>query len=155
MPTPEKFEGTKRKAEEIYKSIGEVYCPYFKEKVAFHAPGLEHIKFKDRNKTRLASDQYMRFRLLHLAPTVIKLSHTLQGISRRKNFERQKTHARWEILLKNTTYYEFVAIIENVRVRVIVKQIEDGPKFFWSIIPFWKINERKERKMHNGNPEAD
>ncbi len=54
------------------------------------------------------------------------------------------------------SYYEFIAILKNVRVKVIVKQIDDNQKFFWSIIPFWGVNkETKRRKMHGGNPAED
>jgi len=53
-------------------------------------------------------------------------------------------------------YYEFVAILKDKRVRVVIKQIDDGPKFFWSIIPFWKIDKNNNRrKMSYGNPEID
>jgi hypothetical protein len=39
---------------------------------------------------------------------------------------------------------------------MIVKQIEDGQKFFWSIIPFWGMNtETMIRILHNGFPEED
>ncbi|MCX6738477.1 MAG: hypothetical protein NT098_00300 [Candidatus Parcubacteria bacterium] len=53
-------------------------------------------------------------------------------------------------------YYEFVAVLDRTRVRVVVKQIETAPKCFWSIIPFWKINETNgKRKLHYGKPEYD
>jgi hypothetical protein len=41
----EDFEDIRQKGEALYKTFGEVYCPYFKDKVAFNALGLEHIKF--------------------------------------------------------------------------------------------------------------
>jgi len=44
----EKFDKAKKEAENLYKSIGEVYCPYFKEKISFNVKGLEHIKFINR-----------------------------------------------------------------------------------------------------------
>jgi len=40
-----------------------------------------------------------------------------------------------------------MAIINGHRVKVIVKEIEGGKKFFWSLIPFWKT--RKIEKMGN------
>ncbi|MEE8131668.1 MAG: hypothetical protein V3T98_01360, partial [Candidatus Paceibacterota bacterium] len=60
----EKFAKTKSDAEIFYKAIGEVHCPYFKENISFNAKGLDHIKFKDWNKTRLIEDQYMRLRFI-------------------------------------------------------------------------------------------
>ncbi|MBL4644470.1 MAG: hypothetical protein JKX80_01240, partial [Candidatus Pacebacteria bacterium] len=88
----EKVERAREQAEKYYKSINSVPCPYFKgEKITFNARGLEHIKFKDVRQARSNKDQYIRFRLLQLAPEILKMSRTLQGISHRKNMERLKT----------------------------------------------------------------
>jgi hypothetical protein len=91
-----------------------------------------------------------------LAPDVIKLSRTIQGISNTKNMESWRNNNRTEMIMKPVAYYEFVAILNDIRVRVIVKQVDGGPKYFWSIIPFWKVNKNNnQRKMFNGNPEVD
>ena len=153
--TNEQFQKTKNKSEELYKSLKEVTCPYFKEKVTFNAKGLEHLKFKKKNHARSHNDQYIRLRLLYLAPEVLKLSRTVQGISERKVFELNRSNNRNEHILVNATYYEFIAVLNNIRVRVVVKQIDTGPKYFWSIIPHWKISNNGNRKMNYGNPEED
>ena len=151
-----KFEHAKQDAEAFYKTVGKVSCPYFKEEVVFNAKGIEHIKFTRIRQARPHQDQYIRFRLLRLAPEIIRLSHTLQGISTRKSFEREKTHSRWEHIMRSATYYEFVAVVKDVRIRVIVKQVELGPKYFWSIIPFWKMDKMTGAKiMHSGRPDID
>lgn len=63
---------------------------------------------------------------------------------------------RTDIVLKPVTYYEFIAVLKRNRVRIIVKQIEDGQKFFWSIVPFWGMNiETMRRILHDGIPEED
>jgi hypothetical protein len=54
------------------------------------------------------------------------------------------------------TYYEFIAVLKRNRVRIIVKQVENGQKYFWSIVPFWGMNEETmTRILHNGMPEED
>jgi hypothetical protein len=152
----EDFEEIKNKGEEIYKNIVETYCPYFKEKVSFGAQGLEHLKFKRREKTRLEQDQYMRFKLIHLAPEILKLSCTVQGKLQTQKFERIRSHNRTDTVLKLVKYYEFIAIIKRDRVKVIVKQIDNGEKFFWSLIPFWEMNkDTQSRIFHEGTPEED
>jgi len=152
----EQFNKLKLKNEELYKSIGEVYCPYFKEKIVFNAKGLEHLKFKSKNHARSRDDQYIRLKLLHLAPNILKLSGTVQGFSERKTFELNRSNHRNEKILVDVTYYEFVAVLEEVRVRVIIKKVSTAPKYFWSIIPHWKIDEvTGKRKMNYGNPEDD
>lgn len=150
------FEEIKSRGEDFYKSIPEIYCPYLKEKVYFNARGLEHLKFKRLERARPEQDQYMRFKLINLAPEVLRLSHTVQGILETKKFERIRMKGRTDTILKPVRYFEFIAVIKRNRVRIIVKQIEDGQKFFWSIIPFWGMNEETmSRVLHNGIPEED
>lgn len=152
----EKFNEIVTKGETSYKDFQAVRCPYFGETVHFNAHGLEHLKFKRRGRARSVHDQYMRFKLLNLAPEVLTLSKTVQGIWHTKHFERVRIHSRTDTVLKDVSYYEFIAVLNQVRVKVVVKQIDGGQKFFWSIIPFWGINkETKNRKIHGGNPEED
>ena len=154
--TAQQFKDVKEKGEELYKSLGGVACPFLREKVSFGAQGLEHLKFKRREKARPEKDQYMRFKLLHLAPEILKASHTLQGVLETKKFERVRMNSRTDIILKPVTYYEFIAVLKRNRVRIIVKQVENGQKFFWSIVPFWGMNkETMTRILHDGMPEED
>ncbi len=98
----------------------------------------------------------MRFKLIALAPEVLKSSHTLQGMLETKKFERVRVHGRTDVVLKSVNYYEFIAVIKRNRVRVVVKQIDNGEKFFWSLIPFWGMNEdTMSRILHEGVPEED
>lgn len=144
------FALVKERGELFYQTIGQVYGPYFKEKISFNAQGLEHLKFKARGKARNLEDQYMRFKLIALAPKILGVSGTLQGLLQTNVFERVKVHHRTDTILRPVSYYEFIAIMEQVRVKILVKQVEDGEKFFWSIIPFWGTNSKtKERTFHD------
>jgi len=143
-------------AENFYKTIGEIRCPYFGEKIAFNIRGFKHLKFKSDRQARPYRDQYPRLKLLRFAPKVLKKSHTVQGIWKVKRFEAQKTNNRWEHVLKDVTYYEFIAVLENVRVKVIVKEVLGGEKHFWSVIPFWRIDKiAHKRILHSGDLEHD
>ena len=133
-----------------YKTLIEAYCPYFKGQVSFNQKGFEHIEFKKRNSKRLQEDQYRRFRILKYAPIIISSSHTLQGKRNGRSFELVKNNSRWEYVLKDVTYFEFIAILDSKRIRVVIKQIENGNKFFWSIIPYWKTNKDNDRILHSG-----
>lgn len=152
---PARFKEIKEKAEEEYKKIGEVYCPYFKETVSFNAKGLDHIKFKEWKKVRLISDQYVRLRLLELAPQILRESHTLQEYFGTKRLERQHLNSRWEQRMIEVKYYGFVSVIKGVRIKIIVKEVVGGKKFFWSIVPFWKPRKDPNNKkiLHEGDLE--
>ena len=150
------FSIIKEKAETLYSEITEVYCPYFKEKIVFNTKGIHHLKFKTDKHARADDDQYVRFKLLHLAPEIIKHSGTIQGISKTKLFENQKTNSRWECILKEVTFYELIAVINNLRCKVIIKEVYPNGKYFWSIIPFWKVKSSNHKRiLHGGNPETD
>lgn len=151
------FEEMRRRQEQLYNSVGEVHCPVLQSNVAFNAKGIDHLKTKSWNRTRLIQDQYQRFKYLYLAPEIVRKSHTLQDYYETKRFERQKINSRWENRMVIVRYYGFIAILEKVRIKVIIKEVEGGNKFFWSIIPFWKVrkeNNRTQKVFHEGDPEG-
>ncbi|MFH0988024.1 MAG: hypothetical protein V1763_01495 [Parcubacteria group bacterium] len=154
-----KFNFVRKRAEEEYAKIGSAYCPYLQDAVHFNRVGFEHLLFKEWNKTRSEVEQYIRLKLLRLAPVILSRSHTLQEYDERKIVVRQKINARWESRLKKVRYYVFVAIVKDVRIKIIVKEIEGGAKTFHSLYPSWKvvIKEGGERtkKFFSGNPETD
>ncbi|MDB5188639.1 MAG: hypothetical protein JWM92_237 [Candidatus Nomurabacteria bacterium] len=149
------FEEIRIEAENFYKNLKEVYCPYLKEKIFFNSNGLEHIKFKAYDKPRLDDSQRMRFKLLPLVPEILQKSHTLQGYRETKRFERVRKHNRTESVLQFVSYYEFIAMVKRNRIKIVIKQIESGPKFFWSVIPFWRMGSDKTRIFFEGSPEED
>ena len=152
----DKFIEIKSRAENFYKLIGQIYCPYFREKINFNAKGLDHIKMKGWSKARNKNDQYMRLKLIDLAPEVVRLTHTLQGYAEGKEFERKKINSRWENILTIVYYFEFIAVINGIRVKIIIKQLPGGEKFFWSIIPFWRMNQDGTKKiLSEGKPSED
>jgi hypothetical protein len=52
--------------------------------------------------------------------------------------------------MKDIEFYEFIAVIKHYRVKVIVKRISDGQRFFWSIVPYWKVDKTTlKRTLHN------
>jgi hypothetical protein len=151
------FDAVRKAAEQAYSVIGAIVCPYFSgEKIVFNAKGLRHLKFKSDSKARPRKDQYARLKLLRYAPEVIRLSRTVQGVLQTRQFELQKTNSRWERVLKDVTYYEFVAVFEAVRVRIIVKQVDQGEKYFWSLILSWDLDpDARRRVLINGDPRTD
>ncbi len=150
LKNPEDFASARTKAEVFYHSLGEVYCPYFKEKIAFNAKGWEHLQFKNRQRSRPPNEQYVRFKLLPLVPDILSLSHTLQGVCHTKGFELMNINSRWDNVLKEVTFWEFMAVAEDVRMRIVIKQIEGGNKYFFSVIPFWKIKPLTNERLLYG-----
>jgi hypothetical protein len=154
--TQSEFDITKANGEALYKTFGNVYCPYFKAKIAFNSKGLEHLRFKSRNQARLPADQFMRLKLIKLAPLILVSSGTVQGIWETKKFEPKRVHSRTESVLVPVSYYEFTAVVKRDRAKIIVKQVDAGEMYFWSLIPFWGMNnETMERILHDGDVESE
>ena len=155
----EKFELVRKRAEDEYYKIIDVRCPYFGDVVHFNRVGFEHLLFKEWNKTRSRVEQYIRLKLLPLAPAVLSKSHTLQEYDERKIFVRQKINAQWGSRMKLVRYYVFVAIVNDARIKVIVKEIEGGSKIFYSLYPSWKVivdgNGARKKKFFTGDPEVE
>lgn len=152
----EQFERVRARGEELFRKLGTVRCPYFQREVLFNAHGLEHIKFKEHGKARSVQDQYVRFKLLHLAPEILRLSRTVQGIRHTKHFERIRVYSRTDTILVPVSYFEFIAVMRDVRCKVVIKQVRSGALYFWSIIPFWGTHKDSlERKLYTGNLETD
>ncbi len=108
-------------------------CPYFQNVVRFNSIGFQHLRFKSWNRTRKCGDQVELFSILIWAAEVIRLSRTVQGITTFKKLERFHRHGQWVKELVTVTYYVFYAVFDGRRVKVIVRRINDGIPYFWSV----------------------
>ena len=153
--TNEEFHQIRQRAEREYKTIGQAYCSYFQGKVHFNTLGFRHIVFKSWRKYRAPHDQFMRLKHLPLAPEILSLSRTVQGIHETNEWERRHRRGEWEKSLISVTYYEFIAVLRGKRFKVIVKQLPGGERIFWSLIPFWRQTKEGKRLMHSGDPSTD
>jgi hypothetical protein len=157
----EKFKEVRNKAKEFYDKVGKIRCPYLNSDVHFNFEGFEHLLSKSWNRGRSLLEQYTRLRLLPKVVDIIKISHTLQEYDERKMFVRQKINSRWEKRLKNIYYYVFIALVKehNIRFKIVVKEIEGGSPFFWSVYPSWRIvkdyNGNNKKVFYSGNLEEE
>ncbi len=124
--------------EEFYKSIGKTYSPYFKDYIYFTDVGFKHIRFKNEQLMRPSKDIEMRIRLLPIVIKIIGASHTVQNKTIRKRLEHRYVNSRKELAMIDVTYYEFIAIIDDWRVRVVIKQVNNAEMIFLSVIPAFK-----------------
>ncbi len=156
-----KFDEIKNVAQREYRKLNSVFNPFLSEKINFNAKGLDHIKMKEWNKTRPIGDQFLRLKFLDLAPKILKSTTTLQEFKKTKNFERVRSNGKWNFKAKFVEYYGFIALWNyKIKVKIIVKRVEGGEPFFWSIIPFWKtkndpILKTTKKVFHEGDLEID
>ena len=149
--TDEEFDQVRREAEQLFFGIGKIQCPYFQDRVHFNTEGFRHLLFKQWNRGRDRRDQFIRRKHLARAPEILRLSRTVQGIQETTAWERRRRHGRWENDLIAVSYYEFVAVLNSRRFKVIVKRLPGGERIFWSLVPFWRRNEQGKRQLHSGD----
>ena len=155
----EEFNKIHQKAKEEYKNFIHLHCPYFNEKIHFTSEGFNHIRYKGHRKERHRKVQIMRYKLLKFIKKVLQSSKTLQEHDVQKLFIEVKNNKKKEKILKEVNFYGFIAIIDGWKVKVIVRQVGNGKKHFWSIIPNWRTRKSKEGKQkyinHTGNLAED
>ncbi|MBU1091745.1 hypothetical protein KKA27_02705 [Patescibacteria group bacterium] len=132
----------------FYQKIRAVRCPVLNnELVHFNAEGFNHLIYKGKRRERNKNNQITKFKLLPKARTIIEISTTYQEYDESLTTVRKK---RFKKIVEETTtvkYWGFVAIIQNFRTKVIVRQIGNGQKHFWSVIPAWMTSHYKNIKF--------
>lgn len=158
---PIKLERAKTDAKIVYASRSKISCPYLHEQVHFNNEGFEHLLTRTWNRGRSSVEQYTRLRLLPKAIEVIEKSHLIQEYKQSQTIIRINSNSSWSKRLKQVIYYVFVAVYpqSGLRIKVIVKQIEGGKPFFWSVYPSWRVEKDgagNDRKIfYSGNLEED
>lgn len=126
--------------------------------VYFTAEAFEHIKYKRARAERDKSSQIMRLKMLPRAITVIKLSTTIQEFEEIVKIFTIKQKKKRVQASKQVRYWGLIAIIENRKIKVILRKIGNGQLHFWSVIPAWTTNKYRDTKfisMMKGEPEED
>ena len=152
------YEELKKEAQELYNSTGKIFSPLLNEKVSFSSEGFNHIMFKAGGKGRERSSQVLRFQLLERAIKLLKISTTYQEYEENAKSviveEHKKKVSKWKIV----KYWGLIGIIDNRKIKVIVRKIGNGNIHFWSVIPNWRTSIHGNQKSYStmkGNPEED
>lgn len=153
------YEKIREDTNNFYKNIGKIYCPAFNnEPVFFTSEGFNHLIYKSERKERNKEVQIMKFKLLPKAKELIQISTTYQEFDESLKEVIRKRNKK---LTKETAiakYWGLIAIIHNTRIKVIIRQIGNGQKHFWSVIPAWRISYYRNIKLidrASGNLEED
>lgn len=122
----------------IYKSIGEVLCPFFGKTVVFNSDGFHHLQFS-AERERGKPEQMLKFALLRkYAVDILKNSGTVQEYRKTMEAGERRRYSKGERDMVQAEYWGFVAIMgeeEKERVKVIVRRVGTGNIHFWSIMP--------------------
>lgn len=120
----------KKQAKEFFKKNKFVSCPAFpKERVVFNSKGLSHLFYEGgiRKPTRPFKEVELRVNLLSSALKVLQHMPFIQEETTLVNYQG-----------KTCYYFAFEAVVNERRIKVIVRQVGKGQKHFWSVIPAWR-----------------
>ena len=116
-----------KKSYEEYKKIGYIECLAFaNEKVYFNKDGFRHLIRKGKD-LREIKDQVERLDLLKYAPIILSESKTFDEYNKNKPLHSiGKTN--------NVNFWSFIRIFNGIKVTLIVRQIKNNNKHFFSIM---------------------
>jgi len=136
----------KQQAEEFYKRIGKIKCSALNDLVYFNSEGFNHLIFKNKSE-RTQKEQIVKFRFLDIAKEIIEISTTYQEYDEGLIEVVVKNYGKKSKKVSMVKYWGLVAIIRGCRVKAIVRQVGNGNKHFWSVMPTWGINHYRETKI--------
>lgn len=86
----------------------------------------------------------MRLKYLRMAPEIVPGDKMVRGIWHSHERIRPQHHGRREELFSPVIYYEFVAVLNDRRFKMIVKQSPGQERMVSSLIPFWRKQKRAD-----------
>lgn len=116
----------KHQIQEFFLKNKRIRCPAFGEEIIFNAKGINHLIYKGnrsrREKARILTN-------IRLFPRAIYL------LQRATFWQEENSYTRDNTIYK---FWAFEAVVDDRRIKVIVRQVGYGKKHFWSIIPAWR-----------------
>lgn len=117
-------------AKSFFEKNKSIFCPAFPdEKVTFNSKALSHLFYKGANKKSSRPSKEIETRI-KLLPSVLKVLSVMPLA--------QEENTLVNIEGKVCIYWAFEAVVDQRRIKVIVRQVGKGKKHFWSVIPAWR-----------------
>jgi hypothetical protein len=141
------YNKTKQRAKQIYSKIGRIKCPALSDEyVFFTSTGFNHLIRKGRIP-RTRNEQKRRFALLKFAEKII--TNPTAKITYRKNEIKEKANRHGEkVLIQSVAHFwTFEEKINDCVVKVVVRQLENKSKHFFSIMGD-NIKIKRKNKKH-------
>lgn len=138
-----RYKKEKVKAEEFYKSIGDVHCPYFGKNIVFNSDGFHHLQFS-AERERSKEEQMLKFSLLPAVPHILRNAGTVQEYRHTMEPVGQKRFSDGAREMREIEYWGIIAITKGerpVRIKIILRRVGNGNIIFWSVMPTVKLKD--------------
>lgn len=146
-----KYKKTKEEAKALYKSNPSIYNPYFKIKIILNSDGFHHLQFSARRE-RTKKEQYLKFSFLKYGLEILRNAGTVQEYRELYSPIGNKRSSDGAVSMKKVFYWGFIGIVgeRRLKVRLVVRRIGDGNYTFWSVMPYSKIKNGKQKLFQDG-----
>lgn len=150
-PDPNYFNERKERARAIYSAQRVIRNPYFQTEIVLNSDGFHHLQFSARRE-RNKREQLLKFSLLPLGLEIIRKSGTVQEYRKLLTPIGKPSPRDGSVPMKEVEYWGFVAIVgeKKVKVRTILRCVGDGNITFWSVMPYSKVKNGKQKMFTEG-----
>ncbi len=138
-----RYKREKANAEELYKSIGKVRCPYFNADIIFNSDGFHHLQFS-AERERPKEEQLLKFSLLPAISHILRNAGTIQEYRHTMEPIGQKRYSDGAREMREIEYWGIVAITKGerpIRIKIILRKVGNGNIVFWSVMPTVKLKD--------------
>lgn len=132
----------------FYKSLKPIYCEAVHDFVSFNSNGYNHIKYKRDGTWRTKDHQKQRLELLPIAIKLIGLTTTFQEFEKAIKNKVVKIENIEKSYDNKITYWGIIAIIDNRKIKVVLRRIGHSKIHFWSIIPSWNTSKKRDENLY-------
>ena len=140
----ENYDVVKTEALAVYNSFKPTKCQALGGQIVnFTAEGFNHILYKFKHE-RSKTDQFMRLKVIDLAQKLIGVTSTIQEKDQKIGMFPIKLNKKRTEISKIIKYWAFIAIIENKKIKVVIRKVGEGKIHFWSVIPNWTTTKNGE-----------
>ena len=117
----------KQQIKTIFDQTKHVKCPAFhNERIICNAKGINHLIYKG-NRSRRPKDR--------IETNIRLLPRAIQLLQKSTFWQEESTHNHDTV---TSHFWAFEAVVDDRRIKVIVRQVGNGEKNFWSVIPAWR-----------------
>jgi hypothetical protein len=150
-PTQEYFDARKERAKALFTAQRTIRNPYFQRDVILNSDGFHHLQFSARRE-RNKREQLLKFSLLPLAFEIIRKAGTVQEYRQILTPIGKPSARNGSIPMKNVEYWGLIGIVGEgkIKVRTILRKVGDGNITFWSVMPYSKIKNGRQKIFSDG-----
>ena len=145
------YEEIRKKALDKYSAYRPVPCLAFGgELIHFTSEGFNHLVYPKPKKPRDPRAQILRFDMLDRGKKILEVSSTFQEYEEYLEYKKVNRRGKYIELPTVIKMWGFVAVIQNFRVKVVVRQEGNGKRQFLSVAPAWFTKQYRDMKLiHN------